>query len=553
MRKLYLLFTSLCLIQQAKTQNVGIGTVTPHSSARLEVTDNTRGILIPRVSLTATNTSSPVSGPETSLLVYNTNTSGTGSTAVTPGYYFWNGSEWVRIMDSGSAWRLNGNYNGLEHYIGTNDNFDFPIRTNGTEKMRITTDGNVGIGTTSPNVRLTIANNVATGPLDNYSEYQALFYDTGDPVSSYGIGIRPFTFVFNTDTDFHFDQDGVTRVVINNGSVGIGITTPMAKLHVYEANPNADVRAEISLPNTGGPNAGRAILAVGAPYGSDIYMVAQGGFSPPFLGIPTATSGITSPWADMVFATSNTGLGNERMRIDNVTGNVSIGGIADPDSRLQVAFGDVRIGEVNPVNTGSFPGWGRIIRFSGGPAGNFWDSENSDALFMGRYNIDHDQSELRMRIGDNCTGGNVDAFAITIQGACTGGVEQVRFRFVSDGQAYKPGGGSWAVLSDARLKTAITPFNYGLNEILKINPITFQYNGLTNFVSNDGQSYVGVLAQEIQKIAPFMVKNYPSTDYLSVDPSAFTYMLINAIKEQQSYIQQLEQRIKKLESSVNKN
>jgi len=46
----------------------------------------------------------------------------------------------------GSAWDLNGNTNGSEQYIGTNDNFDFPIVTNNVERVRISAVGNVGIG-----------------------------------------------------------------------------------------------------------------------------------------------------------------------------------------------------------------------------------------------------------------------------------------------------------------------------------------------------------------------------------------------------------------------
>jgi hypothetical protein len=75
---------------------VGIGTSTPHASAKLEVRSTTQGFLPPRVSLTATNAATPVTAPETGLLVYNIATS-SGANAVTPGYYYWGGSSWVRL------------------------------------------------------------------------------------------------------------------------------------------------------------------------------------------------------------------------------------------------------------------------------------------------------------------------------------------------------------------------------------------------------------------------------------------------------------------------
>ena len=95
MRKLCTLFlftTATLHFSIAKAQNVGINDdgSTPHASAMLDVKSITKGLLIPRVALTATNTASPLSSPATSLLVYNT-VATKGDFGVTPGFYFWNG------------------------------------------------------------------------------------------------------------------------------------------------------------------------------------------------------------------------------------------------------------------------------------------------------------------------------------------------------------------------------------------------------------------------------------------------------------------------------
>jgi hypothetical protein len=99
-----------CLFQLATIMlqaQVGIGTSSPAASAKLEVSSTTQGFLPPRVVLVSTtNTSSPISSPATGLLVYNTATAGSGATTVTPGYYYFNGSAWVRFTGGG------------EHYIG---------------------------------------------------------------------------------------------------------------------------------------------------------------------------------------------------------------------------------------------------------------------------------------------------------------------------------------------------------------------------------------------------------------------------------------------------
>jgi hypothetical protein len=139
-------------------QSVGIGTNSPHPSARLHISDNARGLLIPNVALSATNVAAPVTGPATSLLVYNTATAGTGATAVSPGSYYWDGSRWVRLLGGGEAWLLNGNAgtNPAVNFLGTTDAQPLVIRTNNTKRMRVTETGLVGIGTATPAEKLTI-------------------------------------------------------------------------------------------------------------------------------------------------------------------------------------------------------------------------------------------------------------------------------------------------------------------------------------------------------------------------------------------------------------
>jgi hypothetical protein len=82
--------------------NVGIGTSSPSASAILDLTSTSKGLLPPRVALTSkTGTSSPIASPTTGLIVYNTASAGTGGDAVTPGYYFFNGTIWTRMDPEG--------------------------------------------------------------------------------------------------------------------------------------------------------------------------------------------------------------------------------------------------------------------------------------------------------------------------------------------------------------------------------------------------------------------------------------------------------------------
>ncbi len=81
---------------------VGIGTSSPSASAILDLTSSSKGFLPPRVALTAkSGTTSPIASPTTGLIVYNTASAGAGGDAVTPGYYYFNGTIWTRMDPEG--------------------------------------------------------------------------------------------------------------------------------------------------------------------------------------------------------------------------------------------------------------------------------------------------------------------------------------------------------------------------------------------------------------------------------------------------------------------
>jgi uncharacterized coiled-coil protein SlyX len=115
-----------------------------------------------------------------------------------------------------------------------------------------------------------------------------------------------------------------------------------------------------------------------------------------------------------------------------------------------------------------------------------------------------------------------------------------------NGDAAKPGSGSWTVASDKRLKKNISTFSEGLNVLQKVKPVWFQYNGEAGMPTE--KKYVGIIAQEMQKIAPYTVGEFTYSDstgkqtqYLHYDDNALTYILVNSVKEQQGQIETLKQ------------
>lgn len=105
MKKIYL--STLLLVNAALFAQIGIGTEAVNENIILQIEGQPRpgqtyygGLLLPRVSLTATTVFSPITGAATTgLMVYNTATAGSGITAVTPGFYFWDNSNllWQRV------------------------------------------------------------------------------------------------------------------------------------------------------------------------------------------------------------------------------------------------------------------------------------------------------------------------------------------------------------------------------------------------------------------------------------------------------------------------
>lgn len=110
------------------------------------------------------------------------------------------------------------------------------------------------------------------------------------------------------------------------------------------------------------------------------------------------------------------------------------------------------------------------------------------------------------------------------------------------GTAGKTGGGVWSAFSDRRVKKNIKPYTDGLAKLLQIAPKSFQYNGLAGN-PDDGKVYYGIIAQEMQQIAPYMINEVDNDEVeglLSYDGTALKYMLVNAIKEQNQQIEALE-------------
>lgn len=318
---------------------VGIGTTTPRGA--LEINSSTNGFIVPQVALTATNTSAPVVNPQTAgppiagTVIYNTATAGAGATAVTPGYYYWDGSLWLRTATgSNSDWALLGNTGTVAgtNFIGTTDAIDFITRTNNLERMRIKSGGEVGIGTTTPSAKLDVAAGVttrnnavnATGSINDFLQYNiqntssatqaqsgySATADNGSATTGFAwLGINNSTFNFPTaynigvandvsyigsGQDMYIANAHNTKSIIfstgkaatpffnermrltNAGSLGIGTTSPSNRLHIVN---DADGQGVVRVDNGTAGGFSGVYFYQGANYRGHIGYVNTGGTS----------------------------------------------------------------------------------------------------------------------------------------------------------------------------------------------------------------------------------------------------------------------------------
>jgi hypothetical protein len=246
MKKYYTsLFTIVFCFQYSWTQGVGVNTdgSAPDASALLDIKASDKGLLVPRINLTDVTSASPVTTPATGLLVYNTNASVVGGSGT--GFYYWNGSQWVRLDVSNSGdWRLTGNSgtSPSTNFLGTTDAQDLVIRTNNLERVRILSGGNIGIGTSSPLNLLHVAGaaNTTLARFTVPSGWGQIIVASGSTIVDLGATSSEVFMGSNSNHPLLFRTNATERARITiDGDMGLGTTTPTHRLHV-----NGAVRAE---------------------------------------------------------------------------------------------------------------------------------------------------------------------------------------------------------------------------------------------------------------------------------------------------------------------
>lgn len=241
-----LLLIIVIVVSVSTNAQVGIGTTSPDNSSILDLTSTTHGFLIPRMTNTEMNN---ISSPATGLMIYNTTNSC---------IYFYNGTSWVSTCASSSNfWATAGNSSlTINQFLGSTDATDLNFRTNNTQRMVLSSGGNLGIGVASPSNTLTVA---GTLPLRILGTTHDAAVDTVLVINSSGVvykrSVSSFSsnfwsltgnnsltinnFIGSTDaTNLNFRTNDTQRMVLSStGYLGVGISSPTNTLTVAGTLP----------------------------------------------------------------------------------------------------------------------------------------------------------------------------------------------------------------------------------------------------------------------------------------------------------------------------
>jgi hypothetical protein len=227
---------------------------------------------------------------------------------------FTNGQFASMDVNGGTDVRITSGIRGSGTYV------PLTFYTNGAESMRITSAGNVGIGTASPSSKLNI--------LDGDIEVSASA--GGNTLLSFN-GTTASLTVNSVSAPLVFGTSSTERMRITSaGNVGIGTASPVTRLHVSQSN-SGNYASVVLLSNSADAAADR----------TGIYGSPASGTANPYRGGITFWPGSSGSVSIHAGNNATPGAG-EAIRIDGTNGNVGIG-TSSPSAKLTVSGQTVRI------------------------------------------------------------------------------------------------------------------------------------------------------------------------------------------------------------------
>lgn len=329
MKKLFLFLGFYCSLFITYAQNVGIGTGTPNTSAQLDITSTSKGLLIPRMT-TAQRTA--IASPANGLMVYDTNLAA---------FYFYNGSSWNALNSGGGGaggWTASGN----NIFNSNAGNVGIGSATGIKEKLSV--KGNLFVTHTNGNDLVNGGNRAVVnlhGANTGTGVVNFLKPDTSTGASIYYGNILSQFVLQNGSNSYQV-------FLRSNGDVGIGTNNPLQKLDVngnIRSRRNLFIDSSVTVKgriDADGVVEAHGLSSIGALYVSSTSLL-QGNVT----GNGAATFG--------GLITSNTGV-----TINDAAGTLTYKTGGDDKAFVQLSGDDLRLGTFSPNTNGRF-----IVRSAG--------------------------------------------------------------------------------------------------------------------------------------------------------------------------------------------
>jgi len=556
----YIFVLFLSLLTFATYAQVGIGTtaVSPDASAILDVTNANKGVLIPRVALSdVTNTTTPINSPVNSLIVYNTNTACTGGAGV--GFYYFNGTQWVPFAGTPTTWSLYGNSNTTPatNYAGTSDAQDFVIKTNNTEAMRVNTVGDIGIGTSLPTTKLHIST----------ASTAAVVFETGFELGT----LAPFT--------TGGDKDWLIGPI---SDTGVAAAESPENLN---NNESSWLEVVVTMPPGGGSVTFSYMVSTELNYDilslyiDEISVFEASGIVPyTAVSIPFDEGVHTLRWE--YSKDFNFNGGDDQVFVDTIRI------LENADPSIRIADGTEAL---NRVLVSDANGYGTWQDASSGFTDLDWifnsGSQNWDPMYhTGPILINQStyttatQSDFYVNNGDGIGTriglGSIETILDSDNATLfSDAVVPLTDNTMSLGDATNRWDTVYLTLgytttSDRRVKTDIKTIEYGINQLMNLNPVSYKWKDVKTEsgefvkpVNEDG--IIGFIAQDLNKVVPEVVHTYQwekdkdnnpikvPMKTLGVSYSDLIPVLIKSIQDQQKVLETIESEQKEIAKKIN--
>lgn len=385
--------------------------------------------------------------------------------------------------------------------VGTGTYLPMIFSTGGSERMRIDTSGNVGIGTNSPIYPLDVvasANTQAIQMRGRASDNLSAFIFNNNTASA-GNDVSYIQGLASASAYIAFGTRNTERLRIDSsGNVGIGTSSPAYKLSVsgnftctYAQIQNGTTNEYVGLSLTNGYTVAEGVSFIDAQgrnnvTDSHIFFGHQANFG-----------------SNIRFATqpagTNTDRRVERMRID-ANGNVLVGITSGTYNIVKKDVNTTALGVFNDATS---------------------TPEGINVYFGG---VNNSGSAQFFRCNDNA--GN----RLIIYGTGTIGNST----------------GSYGAFSDARLKENIVDATNKLSDVLKLRVRNF------NLKTEPGFKQIGFVAQELEEVFPALVEDTVDRDHegnalssttKAVKTTVLIPILVKAIQELKAELDELKAKV----------